>query len=798
MGVVKFSTWILLVLSVLSILFSCKKEEEGKADGAVVVEGAPIEVIDGKVTFIVKCPFSLNGASVKVNSQPYTVQKDGAGKEYIKVNASSFGDYAAEYVPSDAGQWCSGTSAEKDIFLPHGQFHGTTAKDLQTMPQFALYREETGNVLNFCGPYATVRLSCTGSGKLASVSAECSKGAPAGQFDYDPYTGTARVSRKLSRVVLNCMRDGGAPMNGDFTIAVVPGDYKGLKLNVVSTDHRRCVVDLGDITLSGGQTVERSLAWNPGDNLFYEGFDTFVWGGDIMGGSTSVGYAPDAAKPEVGTPVARTGYEYAGTIVPACTVAGASYFQEYNSGTISSIMPAEYWQSRNMADYPEVVRAQEYQGCLAIGTVSGHRGWIKIPCLNIPRFTNAKVEFDVCPCAGAVDEITFRLMNSGVLKSCLVGGKDCLKDISLRKSPNIDATLDRTSVAIPSSATSSKKWTHVEAIVENASDNTAIQLISSTSESGYHTFYVDNICVSKAPDTYQGDTYRLIYWNILYGMATDSDNNYDNWVEWVSSYSPDICVWCEARSNAKENYYLPAAYPTLAARYGHNNCVGTGTYHMKNVSGAGTEGFPQEVTSRYSLTKIKDVTYSANIMTEDSSMSTRVSHGGGLVEVNLNGRKIYVVALHLIPRTTATRDAMDEYQENEIRTILEATVLNPEYSAQKDWIMCGDFNSQSPADKWYYDQGSTSPVYRAHSYILSHTDLIDCVQKRYEGTFMSSTYSGGRIDYVYVSPSLYEDVVRAGALLDSFSTSYKIQDSPRSYAEYYPSDHRPIMIEIKK
>lgn len=789
---IKFFT----VLLFLFALCSCNKTESEKGKEPVLPEeGAPIEVVDGKVTFFVRAPYSMNGRIIKVNSQSYTVSKDGSGREYVIVNVSSFGDYACEYLPVTASPWHSGEVASKNLFLPHGQFVSATETDLKDMPLFALYRAESGNVLNFHGPYATIRLSCTGEGKIASICAQCTEGVLAGQYDFDPYTDSASPVAALDCAVLNCMKGGGAPMRGEYDIAVLPGAYKGLELNVVSTDHRSCVVKIGNVNLAAGEVRPCSLAWAPGDNLFFEGFDTFVWGGDIMGGNQAAAFSPDASKPEAASPIARTGYEYAVTKLSSCTTAGASYFSQYTNGIVTRIMGDDYWQSRNMSDYEAVVRVQEYQGCIAVGTVNNHRGWVKTPALHIPRLTDVKFEFDICPGANAIDDICIQFKNAGILTSLKIGNTEYVNSLSNRRSPDYEANLSRSSFTLPASDISPKQWNHVTAIVGNASDNTSFEIISSTSENGYHTFYLDNLRVTALPST-QVDSYRMIYWNILCGMATDSDNNYSNFVNWLNFYNPDLCVWCEARSHSRENYYLPANYPALAARYNHGNCVGTGTYHMTGVSGAGTEGFPQEVTSKYPLRKIKDITYSAKIKNADGTTSTRISHGGGIVEVDLGGRRIYVVALHLIPRTTADFDAADEYQENEIRTILEASILNKDYAAQKDWIMCGDFNSQSPGDQWYY--GSNKKAYRAHRYIKDHTDMIDVVQKKYEGIFMASTYSAGRIDYIYASPSVYKDIVRAGTLLDSFSTSYHITDSPRSYAEYYPSDHRPLMIEIKK
>ena len=44
---------------------------------------------------------------------------------------------------------------------------------------------------------------------------------------------------------------------------------------------------------------------------------------------------------------------------------------------------------------------------------------------------------------------------------------------------------------------------------------------------------------------------RILIWNIQNGMWADQGNNYDNFVAWVKSYNPDVCIWCEAKSNYK-------------------------------------------------------------------------------------------------------------------------------------------------------------------------------------------------------------------------------------------------------
>ena len=60
---------------------------------------------------------------------------------------------------------------------------------------------------------------------------------------------------------------------------------------------------------------------------------------------------------------------------------------------------------------------------------------------------------------------------------------------------------------------------------------------------------------------------RILYWNIQNGMWSDQGDNYDNFVDFVVSEDPDICIWAEAESRYRtdtaekmagcEEAYLP-------------------------------------------------------------------------------------------------------------------------------------------------------------------------------------------------------------------------------------------------
>ena len=62
------------------------------------------------------------------------------------------------------------------------------------------------------------------------------------------------------------------------------------------------------------------------------------------------------------------------------------------------------------------------------------------------------------------------------------------------------------------------------------------------------SFAAPQLGAQKKKEKNEGEkkTLRILYWNIQDGMWADQENNYDNFVNWVKGYDPDICVFCEA------------------------------------------------------------------------------------------------------------------------------------------------------------------------------------------------------------------------------------------------------------
>ena len=115
--------------------------------------------------------------------------------------------------------------------------------------------------------------------------------------------------------VLNCTDDGrcvaldkGTPKH--FHIMLAPGDYPtGLEITVGDAEHRAMKHTLASLQLAAGEVCTVDLAYTPdADLVFYEGFDNFVWGGDIMGGQEASGYAPTAETVTTDSGTDRDGY----------------------------------------------------------------------------------------------------------------------------------------------------------------------------------------------------------------------------------------------------------------------------------------------------------------------------------------------------------------------------------------------------------------------------------------------------------------------------------------------------------
>ena len=289
---------------------------------------------------------------------------------------------------------------------------------------------------------------------------------------------------------------------------------------------------------------------------------------------------------------------------------------------------------------------------------------------------------------------------------------------------------------------------------------------------------------------------RVLYWNFQNGMWADESNNYDNFVEWVKKYDPDICIWCEAqtiyetgtnKACSKESRYLVDNWGELAARFGHQ-------YWEK---GGHRDNYPQVITSKLPIEVVEQI-----VGEEPDSV---VTHGAGHFCVEFNGKKVNIVTLHTWPQQYAFRakdieaskaeNGGDYYRRKEMEYICKHTINEQENAEDEMWLMAGDFNSRTRKDNHFYKYDENSTAFLVHDYILQNTPYIDIIGERYSGEFHTTVQGNARIDFVYCTQPLYECITDTYVIRDDYTSINAKRDDATGF--YFPSDHLPILVDFE-
>ncbi|MCH3940024.1 MAG: hypothetical protein LKK16_00400 [Bacteroidales bacterium] len=304
------------------------------------------------------------------------------------------------------------------------------------------------------------------------------------------------------------------------------------------------------------------------------------------------------------------------------------------------------------------------------------------------------------------------------------------------------------------------------------------------------------ILLSAQPSLASGRTerLRLLYWNIQNGMWDGQNDNYDRFVEFVRSQDPDICVWCEARTNYQtdtakamepKGVYLPDNWGYLASRYGHKYWY-IGAYHDR---------FPQVITSRYPIENVERI--------YGEQPDNIVAHGSGWARIDFRGNMINIVTVHTWPqkygfnvpenarRQSSDRNEGDFCRRREIEYICSKTILSSPDADKENWMMMGDFNAVSRVDCAAYDLAEDSPAYLTHDYVAQNTPYIDAVSHTHKGAFIPSTFSGRRIDFLYCNAPVMKHLVSAEILSEGYVKPQRDARSGHNFCR--PSDHLPIL-----
>ena len=298
----------------------------------------------------------------------------------------------------------------------------------------------------------------------------------------------------------------------------------------------------------------------------------------------------------------------------------------------------------------------------------------------------------------------------------------------------------------------------------------------------------------------KGKELKVLYWNIQNGMWSDQGNNYNNFVEYVKSLDPDICIWAEAESRyitdtaekmqMPEEQYLPWNWDVLAARYGHAYTLVCGK----------RDTFPQVITSKYPLRIVKRITGNGDDII--------VVHGAGWAKVDLGkGRELNIVTVHTWPqkyafkatdtKASAREKGGERFRAVEMEYICRETIESVPGAEKELWLMTGDFNAISSVDNFHYNLPSDDTAFLVHDYVRNNTPYIDVIERLYPGEFQKSTLSGRRIDMVYVTPPLFNMVTSGRIIHDGFANSRRDPRGKEIHNFCHPSDHYPVMITFK-
>ena len=408
---------------------------------------------------------------------------------------------------------------------------------------------------------------------------------------------------------------------------------------------------------------------------------------------------------------------------------------------------------------------------------------------SLTGLNTVRYSFKLSFADGAKEGINFSLPTGGMIAGLSIDGERIADgtygktDWPLKASHQLDRTLIGSG-------------THtVSYLIESADCGTTIRISGPSSPDGTQLFTLSDTAV-EVVSTQQRGNLRILYWNIQNGMWADQGAAYAHFKEWIQRYNPDLCVWCEGGSylnNAgtgnSSSRYFPGGWSTFAAGYGHQNVV----------KSAIRDNFPQIVTTKYPITTLESFS--------GTGTSRPIWHGAAHHRFNALGKTIDLVTCHPWPfsysyeakgtseeNASAARKEGDYYREFELKYLVDHTVKDTDYASVSNWIFVGDMNSVSRTDAWFYTgYASNDSAYLAQDVLRNQTDLVDVIGTRFSGRFIPSTADEAkRIDFIYLSPSLYDKVKDVIVITDSWT-----HPSYTGISNYWnPSDHRPILLDL--
>lgn len=265
---------------------------------------------------------------------------------------------------------------------------------------------------------------------------------------------------------------------------------------------------------------------------------------------------------------------------------------------------------------------------------------------------------------------------------------------------------------------------------------------------------------------------KIISYNAYCGMKLDETETKEKFIQWAKEQDADIIAWQEM------NLFTREKLEKFAAEYGHKYAV------LLKESPNDDAFFPVAITSKYPIVNVNKVV-------------DNLWHGALYADIG----KYHFVITHMNPFWTAKRI-------DEINLIIDSIKYSQD--PKGNWIIAGDLNSFSPADKKAYDQSNLlndikekqkkRPIlenlvddqlsYTVQQNLLDagFIDALKIKNKEFIATaptkvFYDQSSTPLRYDYIYVSPPLKNKVIDVKVLKDDFTDKY--------------SDHYPVQMIIK-
>lgn len=284
----------------------------------------------------------------------------------------------------------------------------------------------------------------------------------------------------------------------------------------------------------------------------------------------------------------------------------------------------------------------------------------------------------------------------------------------------------------------------------------------------------------------QKKEWKLISYNVYWGMQKDSTENKSKFAEWIRAQDTDIVALQEMNGFTQQNpeFAPKGANPNnlqkFAESYGHPY-----VFIVREPAADGSISFPVAITSKYPIVNAVRVVENA-------------SHGFLIAEIE----GLHFVVTHFHPFSSEKRGY-------EIDQILATIKSKP---SDSKWFLIGDLNSVSPLDKNAYADNKLRDFIREdrkkrpHNKNLGKNDeldysiqqkildfgFVDALKVSYPQfvasaptkLFYDQSKFPLRYDYLYVGSNLKNSIVKCEIMKDNFTDHY--------------SDHYPVLLIFKE